>query len=741
MCTTRPQVCGDGFVEAPEQCDLGNLNGTGQGCNANCQFDCQQDSDCSDGNTCNGTETCASSMVMGETVQKCAAGMNEAACTACASGYCDGNGTCNASTCGDGCVDPSTEQCDFGSGNNVAGSGCEPTCQFSCTTNPNSCDNGNVCDGLETCGDVTGPNGGTGQACSPGTPPPDGTSCGGSLVCEGGMCTTRPQVCGDGFVESPEQCDLGNLNGTGQGCNSSCQFDCQHDTDCADNNTCNGTEACVSSMFMGETVQTCQPGTNEAACASCSGGFCDGNGQCAASACGDGCVDTSAGEQCDLGSANGTGQGCNASCQYDCQQDSDCSDGNVCNGTETCVSGTVSGETVQTCQAGTNVAACTACSSGFCNSNGQCEPSTCGDGCLDPATEQCDDGNTYDLDGCDSTCHYETITRFTSLAISGSAAPSFCTPTTNALGTHEIASVALSSLNSPIQSGVDSGSTNILMQFVGLLDLTGTAATGLSLGVVNASIDPAKGTWSGTSPIDWWFLAGQGTVSAGLPVDLMPATLVSNSLSAGPGDISLAFSFGAGTQPIRMKSAHIAATINSGTDVPAPPPSALAPNLTAFETITASGANQGLCGNMTVESLAAIPIAQAITSSGSNSCACGSPTYTYCGDGKPVGPNCNSLLDVLVGGCVVKTSFLGCVFGGTTAIAAGQPDVAANGGTVTHLSLGANNKVPTSATNGDEDGYSSYMTFGANRAHFTGQVCTANTDCQTGQTCNSGTCK
>ena len=38
----------------------------------------------------------------------------------------------------------------------------------------------------------------------------------------------------------------------------------------------------------------------------------------------------------------------------------------------------------------------------------------------------------------------------------------------------------------------------------------------------------------------------------------------------------------------------------------------------------------------------------------------------------------------------------------------------------------------------DADAYSSYWTFAANRAHFTGQTCLATSNCQIGKTCTAG---
>ncbi len=111
----------------------------------------------------------------------------------------------------------------------------------------------------------------------------------------------------------------------------------------------------------------------------------------------------------------------------------------------------------------------------------------------------------------------------------------------------------------------------------------------------------------------------------------------------------------------------------------------------------------------------------------------GSQAYTACAANSPVGPSCNSLLDVLVGGCKV----IACL---AAAVDPTQPDVPA-GATVTALTLNATTHKVNQATANDDDAYSAYLTFTANRAHFTGQTCAATTDCQTGKTCTAGVCK
>ncbi len=208
----EPVRCGDGIVaQGQEICDDGNLNPT-DGCDVaqNCTKSCANPAtDCTAlacrTSQCTADGRCTSVADPSKNTNACSGGSGSATCNA---------GACTSGTCGDGNTDTG-ETCDFGSGNNVAGSGCEPNCQLTCKT-AQDCDDGDPCNGTETC-DTVVVGGKTGKKCNPGTSLADGTACaGGTKLCIGGGC--RLSVCGDGITTAPEQCDPPNT----VGCNADC---------------------------------------------------------------------------------------------------------------------------------------------------------------------------------------------------------------------------------------------------------------------------------------------------------------------------------------------------------------------------------------------------------------------------------------------------------------------------------------------------------------------------------------
>ena len=309
----------------------------------------------------------------------------------------------------------------------------------------------------------------------------------------------------------------------------------------------------------------------------------------------------------------------------------------------------------------------------------------------------------------------------------------------NALGSKAIASVALGQLNPPLATDVTNGTVNVLTQVLGLTDLTGQNAAGFSIGIVDATVDPAKGAWpTGAAPEDWDFLADPAVISMGLPTGkLGNGKIVDGAITAGPSTVVLTLNLGGSPASLQMNNASISGTVAGTKSAPGDLPAdlKLESGLEAFDTISAAtDGTQGLCGDITVTSLAQIPIPQALTT-GEGDCTQG---YTYCGAGAAVGANCNSLLDVLVGGCTV-------VGGLVTAVNKTQPDVPGNGTAIQTLTVGAKKKVTLPAN--DTDAYSSYLTFAMLREHFSGESCTTATECQetpaapsTAQSCTAAVC-
>jgi cysteine-rich repeat protein len=182
-----PAVCGNGVLEAPEQCDDGNLE-SGDCCSATCEFEAA-DSPCDDRNLCTTRDACdgAGACVGGAPVVCTAADQCHLPGT-CApdTGVCsdpakpdgstcddadpltDGDactaGTCGGTpfTCGDGAIqDVLGEACDDGPGNGTDGC-CSATCRLVDTDGDGICDRDDRCpkdpandaDGDGVCGDV-----------------------------------------------------------------------------------------------------------------------------------------------------------------------------------------------------------------------------------------------------------------------------------------------------------------------------------------------------------------------------------------------------------------------------------------------------------------------------------------------------------------------------------------------------------------------------------------------------------
>ncbi|HEX9103663.1 MAG TPA: DUF4215 domain-containing protein, partial [Polyangia bacterium] len=639
-----------------------------------CQFVCAVDANCDDGKACNGAETCVNHV--------CQPGTPPSDGTSCGSAMLCRSGVCVASKCGDGIVTP-PEECD--DGNAVNGDGCNNDCTLSCkSTDPTrNCTPTDACKGQGTCNDTT-------HVCAAGTPLGDGTMCGtGHDYCKGGTCTMP--VCGNGVVEPGEDCDDGGLNGTkGDGCTTMCKLACVNPaTDCGAPPVCQKFQ-CTTAHVCQAVADTSQNGN------ACGSNLVCKDGGCIAptAVCGNGIVE--AGEDCDFGANNGPNTGCESgTCKFSCANQAACDDGNPCNGVETCDPVTAAnGDVGHKCNAGTPEADGTACGTAKVCIAKICQNSTCGDGVVDPRTEncdppgsvvggktcdshchlivcgdarledteQCDDGNTTNLDGCDSACKFEQDQRANSLTMSFDT--TFCPR--NALGQAfvDISKTAQGKLQTALTNGIADGSLTIIMKFLGLDDLTGSQSTAsFSLGFLHGK--PVAGSgYNGASDLDWWYTSD----TASLDASRNPKTALMNgkfaaggNLSSDPGTIQLTLVLGTGSSAsLTMKNTVL--TAKSGASSPPTKSSGATPghlatenDLPTLNTFASLTAGQ-ICGDVTAASLAQVNLPASFD---------GQCIEGYASTAVPP----NTLLDVLVGGC--HHSVLGFP---VSIIAATQPD-------------------------------------------------------------------
>ncbi len=437
-------LCNDGlFCNGAETCNAatGCIAGASVNCNdaIACTTDlCNETTDtcdhpannaaCSDGLFCNGTEIC-------NTLTGCTTGtpVNCGDGVACTSDSCDeaaascahapNNGTCND---GDACN--GVETCDLTLG---CRSGGLP-----------ECDDGNPCT-LDTC------DGASGCAHSPvanGTSCDDGNLCNGTHTCQAGVCTAvAAPSCNDGlFCNGTESCNpaSGCVPGIAPDCADAvaCTVDACNETTDACTHTpndlacngaagCNGAEICSPTAGclvspgagcddgVACTIDTCDSGTG--ACihipthAACSDGrFCNGAETCQpASGCAAGSAPCNDGVGCTLDTCSEASDTCGHAAD-----DLGCNDGIFCNGTEVC-------NPTLGCQRGApptcnDAVACTsdrcdlliddcthAPDHGSCSDGNACNgPETCDGtlGCQPGVVPNCDDGNPCTVDACDA---------------------------------------------------------------------------------------------------------------------------------------------------------------------------------------------------------------------------------------------------------------------------------------------------------------------------------------------------
>ncbi len=370
------ETCGNGIVDLGEVCDDGNTV-SGDSCESDCQSGTgcgngviDPGEECDDGNQ-DDNDDChtAGSIAGGCKINICGDGVKD---TDGASHHedCDpGSGgvplettncnlDCTTAVCGDSKINKTRgEQCDNG-GSNSDNADCTSTCQV------------NVCgDDLP---DTIGPN--HIEGCDLGVAV-NGTS---SVI---GSCDVTCNIvgCGNGIVDPGEQCDLGSDN-MGHSLNTTTS----HCPNC-------------KLPFCGDTftetgVESCDPGAVGVDSAGC-------NRNCTTPSCGDGILNTLAGEQCDDGNAIATDSCVSSSTTPSSCTIAVCGDGHIEAGIEQCDH--LGGADTMTCNGDS-----TAAKAVFA----QCKTSSCGDGYTNTlAGETCDNGSangtSMALGACDSQCH------------------------------------------------------------------------------------------------------------------------------------------------------------------------------------------------------------------------------------------------------------------------------------------------------------------------------------------------
>ena len=306
----------------------------------------------------------------------------------------------------------------------------------------------------------------------------------------------------------------------------------------------------------------------------------------------------------------------------------------------------------------------------------------CGNSVRDPG-EQCDDGNTNNMDGCSAQCQFEQVQRINQLKQQFTTSTA-CTH--NAFGQAFGSGTVQSQIQTSLDAAVADGSLSILFPMIGLNDLSGTFGT-VDLGIMQA-LPVRTGGYDGTNDLDWWYVAAAGDLDVSrLPTQRLAGSIAGKILTAGPGHAALPVVLAGAPAELAFSSLTVTAT-NGTSTAPAialtdQPPGYTAdkhldPILTSYATSGASITGQ-LCGNVSAASFRNIPIPSSLTGGGLTAC-----TQNYSAS--------NSFLDLMVGGCTI---FI------VQAVAPTQPDQVdpsapvAGGGGLYKLSANASKAVDT----------------------------------------------
>jgi len=358
----------------------------------------------------------------------------------------------------------------------------------------------------------------------------------------------------------------------------------------------------------------------------------------------------------------------------------------------------------------------------------------CGDGVRD-AGEQCDDGNTLNLDGCDSACQFEEVQRVISLQ-QQFGADAFCP--VNVLGA-AITPEAQATFQATWDATVADGTSSVVFKLLGLQDLTGrdspvtlgfvkarasgrplvdvpTCGNGVceespGLGLTESVLScPADCTYDGTHDLDWWYLRDPASVDAtGTPREQLSGQIAGGHLTAGPGTVTISLLFAFQPTDATLFDTRIEAAVDGAVNAPtmattAGPPGHLASEHLLPGLTSVSGSSNGsMCSKVSAASFFRTPIPVLLQEVCTNS---EGSTLVF--------TSANTLLDVFASGCAIF---------GTPAIRPTQPDGSLDGATYVFESNSA--QTVTSCTRNGQPAvlddclaqatYSSYFKFATDR--------------------------
>jgi cysteine-rich repeat protein len=462
---------------------------------------------------------------------------------------------------------------------------------------------------------------------------------------------------------------------------------------------------------------------------SCGAGMICHSNQCVASTCGDGIVADD--EECDDGNTV-NGDGCDAGCKFTClSSDSkrNCGVADACAGQGICTDAHVCIASAPLADGHACGAAGNVCSAGVCTSP------LCGNGKRDFG-EECDDGNTKNLDGCDSACALEQASRITSL-VQQFGTDDFCTK--NALG-GAIPSVAQDFIQSTWSFPVSNGSISIVFKFLGRIDPFGISST-FKLGFVKAApfrFNPQDdGTfadgYNGNDDLDWWYVRDPASVDAAeTPTVQLAGQITNRHLTAGPGTISkLSLLFALQPADVTLYNSKIDAKLDIGVSHPivsttGEPPGHLASEHLAPELFEFVSSSSGaMCSDVSVQSLADTLMPGLLTLCADTNDPSGSTPVFFVNPDDPSDPANNHLLDAFIFGChLFTTDPTTGLPGFQPAFTPTQPDGSRNGAEYVFAFDAVTHQV-TSCTKDGQPGtltdcfanatYSSYFKFAADR--------------------------